>query len=268
MRRLALVAVIGTVVISAAAFRTTPMLDNGLARTPPMGWNSWNKFGCNVSDKLIREVADAISANGMRDAGYQYVTIDDCWQVARTSQGVIVADSVRFPQGIKALADYVHGKGLKIGIYSSPGPRTCQQRFAGSWQHDNFTEAVENFTMVGKPRNDLFVNYIAAVERGECRAPRLVSAYHAHKYCRNVDLFGQTEAAQQDAPTEGGRNRKGHPPDVVVAAALAYHGALQLRNPLALAGSVAQPQSGQRPSGTEVATSVADQIADVLGRRQ
>ena len=70
--------------------RETYPLDNGLARTPPMGWNSWNKFGCNVSDKLIREVADAISANGMREAGYRYVTIDDCWQVARGANGVIV----------------------------------------------------------------------------------------------------------------------------------------------------------------------------------
>ena len=109
--------------------RATPaMLDNGLALTPPMGWNSWNKFGCNVSDKLIREVADAISANGMREAGYQFVTIDDCWQVARNAQGIIVADSVRFPSGIKALADYVHGKGLKFGIYTDAGRKTCEGR--------------------------------------------------------------------------------------------------------------------------------------------
>jgi alpha-galactosidase len=125
----------GSVVLSAAAFRTASTLDNGLARTPPMGWNSWNKFGCNVSDKLIRGVADAISANGMRDAGYQYVTIDDCWQVARTSQGVIVADSARFPDGIKALADYVHGKGLKFGIYTDAGRRTCEGR-PGSYGYE------------------------------------------------------------------------------------------------------------------------------------
>jgi alpha-galactosidase len=93
-----------------------------------MGWNSWNRFGCNVSDKLIRETADAISANGMRDAGYQYVTIDDCWQVARSSAGVIVADSARFPHGMKALADYVHSKGLKFGIYTDAGRKTCEGR--------------------------------------------------------------------------------------------------------------------------------------------
>ena len=93
-----------------------------------MGWNRWNRFGCNVSDKLIRAVADAIGANGMRDAGYRYVTIDDCWQVSRGANGVIVGDSVRFPAGIKALADYVHSKGLGFGIYTDAGRKTCEGR--------------------------------------------------------------------------------------------------------------------------------------------
>ena len=74
-----------------------------LAPTPPMGWNSWNKFGCNVSDKLIREMADAMVSSGMQAAGYQYVNIDDCWQVSRDASGTIVADPVRFPSGIKVL---------------------------------------------------------------------------------------------------------------------------------------------------------------------
>ena len=112
----------------AAAARTERRHDNGLARTPPMGWNSWNHFGCNVSASLIREVADAMAASGMRDAGYQYVTIDDCWQVGRDAKGVIVADSVRFPGGMKPLADYVHSKGLKFGIYTDAGRRTCEGR--------------------------------------------------------------------------------------------------------------------------------------------
>jgi alpha-galactosidase len=103
-------------------------LDNGLALTPPMGWNSWNHFGCNVSDSLIRQTADAIASSGMRDAGYKYVVIDDCWQVSRDGRGQIVADPVRFPHGIKALADYVHGKGLKFGIYTDAGTKTCQGR--------------------------------------------------------------------------------------------------------------------------------------------
>jgi alpha-galactosidase len=99
-----------------------------LAKTPPMGWNSWNKFACNVSEQLIRETADAMVTSGMKDAGYQYVVIDDCWQVSRDDQGNIVPDSKRFPSGMKALADYVHSKGLKFGLYSDAGAKTCQGR--------------------------------------------------------------------------------------------------------------------------------------------
>jgi alpha-galactosidase len=101
---------------------------NSLAQTPPMGWNSWNKFACNVSEDLIKTVADAIATNGMKDAGYQYVVIDDCWQVKRDEKGNIVADPQRFPSGIKGLADYIHSKGLKFGIYSDAGTKTCQGR--------------------------------------------------------------------------------------------------------------------------------------------
>jgi alpha-galactosidase len=118
-------------------------LNNGLAKTPPMGWNSWNKFACNVSDQLIRETADAMASNGMKDAGYQYVVIDDCWQVKRNPDGTIVADAERFPHGMKELADYVHSKGLLFGIYSDAGRQTCQGR-PGSRGHefqDAFTYA-------------------------------------------------------------------------------------------------------------------------------
>ena len=110
-------------------------LPNGLARTPPMGWNSWNHFGCDVSAALIRQTADAMVASGLRDAGYQYVVIDDCWQVARDASGRILADSLRFPGGIKPLADYVHQKGLKFGIYTDAGRRTCQGR-PGTYGHE------------------------------------------------------------------------------------------------------------------------------------
>jgi alpha-galactosidase len=103
-------------------------LDNGLAKTPPMGWNSWNKFGCNVSEDLIRQAADALVSSGMKDAGYQYVVIDDCWQVSRDKEGNIVPDAQRFPSGLDKLADYIHSKGLKFGIYSDAGTGTCQNR--------------------------------------------------------------------------------------------------------------------------------------------
>ncbi|MEO8622306.1 MAG: glycoside hydrolase family 27 protein [bacterium] len=108
----------GTVTLQAQKF-------TDLAKTPPMGWNSWNKFQCNVSEKLIREITDAMVASGMREAGYQYVNIDDCWHGVRDSLGFIQPDAQRFPSGIKALADYVHSKGLKIGLYSDAGWKTC-----------------------------------------------------------------------------------------------------------------------------------------------
>jgi alpha-galactosidase len=100
-----------------------------------MGWNSWNKFQCNVDENLIRQTADAMVSSGMKDAGYQYVVIDDCWQVARDKDGNIVADPAHFPSGIKALADYVHAKGLKFGIYSDAGTKTCAGR-PGSRGHE------------------------------------------------------------------------------------------------------------------------------------
>ena len=121
--------------LALAGCRPVATRQGNLARTPPMGWNSWNHFACDVSEQLIKETADAMVASGMRDAGYQYVVIDDCWQVARDSAGTIVADSQRFPSGIKALADYVHAKGLKFGIYTDAGLKTCQGR-PGSYGHE------------------------------------------------------------------------------------------------------------------------------------
>jgi len=114
-------------------FHISPVraLDNGLALTPPMGWNSWNKFGGDVSETLIESVADAMATNGMKAAGYQYVIIDDCWQVGRDKEGKIIPDPQRFPSGIKALADYVHSRGLKFGIYSCAGTNTCAGRPGG-----------------------------------------------------------------------------------------------------------------------------------------
>jgi alpha-galactosidase len=107
-----------------------------LAATPPMGFNTWNKFGCNVSEQLIRETADAMVESGMREAGYQYVVIDDCWQVARDEAGRIVADPQRFPSGMRALAGYVHGKGLKFGLYTDLGTKTCEGRPGSLGHHD------------------------------------------------------------------------------------------------------------------------------------
>ena len=107
--------------------------DNGLARTPPMGWNSWNKFAGRVDDATVRSIADAMASNGMKEAGYRYINIDDTWEAGRDAQGNIQTNK-KFPD-MKALADYVHSKGLKLGIYSSPGPNTCAG-YEGSYGHE------------------------------------------------------------------------------------------------------------------------------------
>lgn len=101
-----------------------------IAPTPPMGWNGWNHFRCSpeLNEQAFKEIVDALEASGMRDAGYMYVNLDDCWQIARSSEGTIIVDPQRFPSGIAALAKYVHSKGLKFGIYTSAGRLTCERR--------------------------------------------------------------------------------------------------------------------------------------------
>src|SRR5690242_1786853 len=110
-----------TVALALCAFTVLGRAQS--ATTPPMGWNSWNHFGRDVSDADVRAAADALVSSGMKDAGYVYVNIDDGWQGTRDAEGNIRSNS-KFPD-MKALAAYVHARGLKLGIYSSPGPRTC-----------------------------------------------------------------------------------------------------------------------------------------------
>jgi alpha-galactosidase len=118
-------------ILPVPAVRDLP--DNGLARTPPMGWNSWNHFATAIDDRTVREEADALVASGMAAAGYVYVNIDDTWEGGRDGQGNIVPNT-KFPD-MRALADYVHQKGLKFGIYTSPGPVTCEG-YVGSYGHE------------------------------------------------------------------------------------------------------------------------------------
>ncbi|HMF43873.1 MAG TPA: glycoside hydrolase family 27 protein, partial [Polyangia bacterium] len=107
-------------------------LASGRSPTPPMGWNSWNKFACNITDMFVRQIAQAIVDSGMKDAGYQYVNIDDCWSLAaRDASGNLQADPVHFPNGIAPVADFVHSLGLKLGLYGDRGTETCGHR-AGS----------------------------------------------------------------------------------------------------------------------------------------
>jgi len=131
MHRKLLLQILFALSLSAVAIAQESAVSKGFALTPPMGWNTWNKFQCNVSDELVRGMADAIVKSGMKDAGYQYIVIDDCWQVSRDANANIVPDPQRFPNGMKALADYVHSLGLKFGIYSDAGTKTCAGRPAG-----------------------------------------------------------------------------------------------------------------------------------------
>ncbi len=122
-------ALLATLAVQAQKFE-------GLALTPPMGWNSWNTFASNISEKVVKETAEAMIANGMRDAGYVYLVIDDTWSLReRDSNGNLVADPVKFPSGIQALATWLHERGFKLGIYSCAGVRTCAG-FPGSWGHE------------------------------------------------------------------------------------------------------------------------------------
>ena len=103
-------------------------LNNGLGLTPQMGWSSWNKFACNISEQIIIEIIDALNTSGLQQAGYNYMNIDDCWQIGRHENGTIKVDMDKFPHGIKYLVDYAHSKGLKFGIYSDGGEMTCERR--------------------------------------------------------------------------------------------------------------------------------------------
>ena len=155
MRSLSIRLVLAIIILCAAALKSGTALISGtalnsgtiapapqtlvqvlapkIAPTPPMGWNSWNHFARKIDDATVRAQADAMVSSGMRDAGYKYINIDDTWEGQRDAQGVIHTNE-KFPD-MKALADYVHSKGLKIGIYSSPGPKTCAG-FEGSYQHE------------------------------------------------------------------------------------------------------------------------------------
>lgn len=139
--RLAAVAVLVLAASLVAPAQPVLALDNGLARTPPMGFNNWNSTQCRAefNEAMIRGIADIFVARGLKAAGYEYVNLDDCWALSqRDANGNLVPDPARFPNGIKAVADYVHGKGLKFGIYTSAGTMTCSPiGFPGGLDHED-----------------------------------------------------------------------------------------------------------------------------------
>ena len=119
-----------TILIVSLLINSALSLDNGLGKTPQMGWNTWNKFHCSINETLIKNSIDALVSSGLKDLGYNYLNLDDCWQISRDANHTIVVDS-HFPNGIKPLADYAHSKGLKFGLYSDAGNLTCQMRPGG-----------------------------------------------------------------------------------------------------------------------------------------
>ncbi|MFJ8807101.1 glycoside hydrolase family 27 protein [Streptomyces sp. NPDC102490] len=128
LRLLTATALTLTACVTASAGSTAQAAPGSPALTPPLGWNSWNSFGCGITEAQVRQAADAMVSTGMKAAGYQYVVVDDCWfDPQRDAAGNLRANPTKFPSGMKALGDYIHGKGLKFGIYQAPNEKTCAQ---------------------------------------------------------------------------------------------------------------------------------------------
>ncbi|KJE91573.1 melibiase [Capsaspora owczarzaki ATCC 30864] len=122
--------------VAALSATTVSALNNGLAKTPPMGWSSWNTFECDISETLIHQIADTMVSSGLAKAGFQYINLDDCWMSGRDpTTGRLVPDATKFPSGMSALSEYIHSKGLKFGMYVSAGDITCMG-FAGTKGHE------------------------------------------------------------------------------------------------------------------------------------
>lgn len=165
-----------------------------LVNTPPMGWNSWNTFGTNISDTLIREVADKFIELGLDKAGYKYVVIDDCWSERERDPKThkIIPDKVKFPRGMKAVSDYVHSKGLKFGMYSCAGVRTCAD-YPGSFDHE-FLDA-ETFAEYGVD----FLKYDFCYHPDTINGPLLYRRMgHALRACGRDILFSACNWGSDD----------------------------------------------------------------------
>jgi alpha-galactosidase len=148
-------------------------LGNGLAKTPPMGWNDWNAYGCNVSETLVKQTADKIVSSGLAAAGYQYVNIDDCWmQSSRDANGNLQPDFSKFPDGISGTAAYVHSKGLKLGIYEDAGTATCAG-YPGSLGHE--TQDAQSFASWGVD----YLKYDNCNNNGSTTTQQYISRYSA-----------------------------------------------------------------------------------------
>ena len=164
-----------------------------LANRPPLGWNSWNTFGPDINDALIREIADFMADNGWRDAGYEYLVIDDCWSLReRDAGGRLVPDPEKFPRGMKDLADYVHSKGLKFGMYSCAGVMTCAG-YPSSYDH----EFVDAATFASWGVDFLKYDFCHFPESGNCRT-RYQTMSMALKSTGREILFSACNWGQQE----------------------------------------------------------------------
>ncbi|XP_040383981.1 alpha-galactosidase [Oryza brachyantha] len=174
--------------------------ENGLGRTPQMGWNSWNHFYCGINEQIIRETADALVNTGLAKLGYHYVNIDDCWaEYNRDSQGNFVPNRQTFPSGIKALADYVHAKGLKLGIYSDAGSLTCSNKMPGSLDHEE--QDVKTFSSWGVD----YLKYDNCNDAGRTIMERYTRMSNAMKtYGKNI-FFSLCEWGKENPATWAGR---------------------------------------------------------------
>ena len=142
-------------------------LDNGLGRTPQMGWNSWNKFACKISEKLIIDTINELNESGLKEAGYKYINIDDCWQRSRHQNGTIIPDRIAFPNGIKPLVDYAHSKGLKFGIYSDAGYYTCERRPGSLGYEEIDAQTYADWGVDYLKYDNCFKGHIKSIERYE-----------------------------------------------------------------------------------------------------
>ncbi|XP_024024047.1 alpha-galactosidase [Morus notabilis] len=198
-----LCSVVGAVNLSSNAQiqgYTQFLIANGVARTPPMGWSSWNHFQCNVDEWTVKTTADALISTGLAALGYKYVNIDDCWgEETRDEKGNLRAKSSTFPSGIKALADYVHSKGLKLGIYSSAGSWTCSKQMPGSLRHED--EDARTFAQWGID----YLKYDNCYHDGSKNQARYARmSYALHKVGRPI-LYSICEWGQEDPATWAGR---------------------------------------------------------------
>ncbi|KAK3152942.1 hypothetical protein QOZ80_2BG0165600 [Eleusine coracana subsp. coracana] len=173
--------------------------ENGLGRTPQMGWNSWNHFYCGINEQIIKATADALVNTGLAKLGYEYVNIDDCWaEYNRDYQGNLVPNRQTFPSGIKALADYVHAKGLKLGIYSDAGTQTCSNKMPGSLDHEE--QDVKTFASWGVD----YLKYDNCNDAGRDIRERYTKMSNAMKaYGKNI-FFSLCEWGKENPATWAG----------------------------------------------------------------